>query len=306
MRIHTPSPDRPASPWMNGWIHIRGALLDWVSGIKPGDVLNPPPSEPLPVLGDSLAVHLKLALEEIMIDAMDEYGAHVNYTDLRHSPAYKSYQTQRSPYLRRFDPDSLTSRDEQIAFWINLYNTLILDAVITFGVQRSVSEGRLGLLRFFRRAAYNVGGQRVSADDIEHGILRGNRGHPMLPGSHFAGADPRLDWVISQPDVRIHSALNCASRSCSPIRVYSPEKIDAQLELAARNFVDTNVKIGPGEKEISISTIFRWFEADFGGVNGVISFLLQYLPDDERRSWISENQGDFHIRYEPYDWGLNT
>ena len=53
-----------------------------------------------------------------------------------------------------------------MAFWINLYHVLVLDAVISFGVKRSVANGWLGPLSFFRKAAYNVGGCRLSLDDL--------------------------------------------------------------------------------------------------------------------------------------------
>jgi hypothetical protein len=68
-------------------------------------------------------------------------------------------------------------------------------------------------MSFFRWAAYNVCGYQVSVDDIKHGILRSNKGHPYFPGANFTQDDPRQKWIISPLDVRIHYALNCASRS---------------------------------------------------------------------------------------------
>ena len=165
---------------------------------------------------------------------MEEDGTGVEYGLMRNDPVFVEFQKVSSPRLRGFDPASLSTRQEKMAFWINLYNALVLDAVIHLGVQRSVTEGRLGILAFFQQAAYIVGGHRVSADDIEHGILRSNKGHPYLPGAHFAQDDPRQKWVISPLDVRIHFALNCASRSCPPIQTYSADQLEPQLELAEK------------------------------------------------------------------------
>ena len=175
-----------------------------------------------------------------------------------------------------------------------------------FGVQHSVTEGRLGIMSFFRRAAYNVGGYRVSADAIEHGILRSNQGHPYLPGEHFAQDDPRQEWVISPLDVRIHFALNCASRSCPPIQTYSADQLEPQLELAAKNFVNNHVEIDPASQTMTTSAIFRWYQGDFGGRKGVLSFIADHLPEDGRREWLAGNQKNVRLRYDPYDWGLNA
>lgn len=288
-----------------GWLIIlREKLLDRLSGIQAGDVLNVSTAGSVPVSGTDPAAELKSALDRIRSAAIDETGAHVDYALLRGSAAYHEFRRICSPRLRTFDPAELASREERLAFWINLYNALVMDAVIAFGVRGSVGEGRIGLLTFFRRAAYNVGGLRVSLDDLEHGILRANRGHPILPGRHFATKDPRLAWILAL-DPRVHFALNCASKSCPPIQVYSAEHIEAQLVMAARNFVDANVKLDSSKRLLTVSSIFRWYKNDFGGQAGVFSFLIDHLPADRRRAWLSKNQDAVQLRYEPYDWSLN-
>jgi hypothetical protein len=211
-----------------------------------------------------------------------------------------------SPSLRSFDPALLASDAERMAFWINLYHVLVMDAVISFGVKRSVAEGWLGLMAFFRKAAYNVGGHRLSLNDIEHGILRGNAGHPLAPGPHFASSDPRRAWMIQNPDPRIHFALNCASHSCPPIRIYSAENLDSQLDLATRSFVDADIKLNPARQVLVVSSIFRWYAHDFGGREGVISFLIDHLPHNGIRAWLGVHRDDLRLQYEPYDWSLNN
>jgi hypothetical protein len=191
-----------------------------------------------------------------------------------------------------------------LAFWINLYNTLVLDAVIALGVQRSVMERRAGMA-FFRQAAYIVGGQRMSCDDIEHGILRANRGPPFFPGRQFHSSDPRLKRVIEPFDARVHFALNCASRSCPPVRAYLPEKLDSQLDVATRSYLATDVQIVPEEDALYLSSIFKWFRTDFGGREGIIEFVLSYLSDEAEVKWLSQERGRVSLRHKPYDWSLN-
>jgi len=208
--------------------------------------------------------------------------------------------------LHAFDPASLSTLGERLAFWLNLYNVLTLDAVIALDVRRSVTEGPLGML-FFRRAAYRIAGQRVSLDDIEHGILRGNRGHPFLPGPHFRSTDPRMAWVIDTVDPRLHFALNCASRSCPPIRAYDAEQVTAQLDQAARSFVHSNVRTAPEQGRVWLSPLFKWFRADFGDSQAVLDFVIQHLPrTDARRRWLETHRQQVRIAYDAYDWSLNV
>jgi len=128
----------------------------------------------------------------------------------------------------------------------------------------------------------------------------------MLPGPQFTSTDPRLAWVVNPVDVRIHFALNCAGRSCPPIQVYTAEDLDEQLVLAARNFVNADVYIDQQAFRVHLSAIFKWFNADFGGQQGVVDFLIEHLPDGERKSWLAENVGNISFHYKPYDWGLNS
>ena len=151
----------------------------------------------------------------------------------------------------------------------------------------------------------SVGGQRVSCDDIEHGILRGNRGHPFLPGRQFRASDPRLKWAVARHDPRIHFALNCASRSCPPIRVYAADLLESQLETAAKHFIASEARVSPEINSLALSSIFKWFQADFGGREGVMDFLLAHLPRDEKRAWLAQNRGSVRLRYAAYDWRLN-
>ncbi len=295
------------SPWGDRLIYFRESVLDFITGTAP-HVLNE--------VGDSYSLNketgleitaeLKRFMDMAKISAMDEQGYFVDYALLKESQPYLEYRQKCSPRLRYFDPGTLSTPEEQLAFWINLYNALIIDGVIAKEIMQSVGSNSLRLLAFFRQTAYNVGGQRMTADDIEHGVLRGNRGHPMLPGLQFASKDPRLSWVVNPVDVRIHFALNCASRSCPPIQVYAAENLDEQLHLAALNFVNADVSIDQQAFRVHLSAIFKWFKADFGSQRGVLDFLIEYLPDGERKSWLAENVGNISFHYKPYDWGLNS
>jgi len=255
--------------------------------------------------GSTAAADLGRRFNALKAAAFTRDGSVVDYRALRESDTYRDLRVCTAG-LRALRPEMLATRNERMAFWLNLYNSLIIDAVIQFDIQNSVTEGRLGLLAFFRRAAYEVGGQRFSAEDIEHGVLRANQGHPYLPGVQFGPADPRLAWVVKPVDPRIHFALNCASRSCPPINAYEAEKLDAQLDLATGAFIHATTEIDPPRGVLKLSRIFQWYTGDFGGRQGVIGLVQGYLPEGEARHWLAGNLDRVELNYSPYDWTLNA
>ncbi len=110
-------------------------------------------------------------------------------------------------------------------------------------------------MSFFKKYKYLVGGLVYSLEDIEHGILRKNdnfntsllslisfyfkgRGN----GTRFLKNDPRRKFILEEVDPRIHFALNCGAKSCPPILVYEEDDLDAELDIATRNFCgDVNI-----------------------------------------------------------------
>jgi len=275
-------------------------------GVPPNFVLNRDSELPDAAASGVVAADLRRIINALKAEAFDVERGRVDYTRLRSSPAYAEYR-QCAARLRTFDPATLACREERLAFWINLYNALIVDAVIRFGVGRSVNEAP----GFFWRAAYDIGGLRYDSTDIEYGILRGNRGHPAVPGSHFGPRDPRLAYSLDRLDPRIHFALVCAARSCPPIAVYDAEQIDAQLDLAARAFINNGgVEVDRASGEVRLSQIFRWYAPDFGarsmGIGDkhpLLKFAATYLADESDREYVLH--GNTKVRFQPYDWSLN-
>lgn len=189
-------------------IFLRERFLDIVSGSDRSETLNQEGTHDTDSSGGDLAAELIHLLHEVLSSGWVIHDENVDFAALHTSPLYEDFLSCTGK-LSTFDP---SNSDAQLTFWINLYNILVLHGVIALNVRCSVMERRMGL-RFFRQAAYIVGGQRMSGDDIEHGILRANRGHPFFPGRQFGPSDPRLKWVIKPFDMRVHFTLNCASRN---------------------------------------------------------------------------------------------
>lgn len=255
-----------------------------------------------------LAARLRLAINQLKGEGIDPERGTVDYRGLAAAPAYAEYRAA-AQMLARFDLTTLKDMNERKAFWINLYNALIIDAVIAYGAQRSITE----IPAVFDRAAYVVGGFRFSANEIEHGILRANAGHPFIPGAQFRRGDPRLAFAVDHIDSRLHFALVCAAKSCPPIGFYVSKRIDSQLDLAARHFAGSgNVLLDRGTMTVQLSQIFSWYAADFGGGwygwrhrDRLLRAVAGFLPLSADREFIEANAARLRVRFSPYDWDLN-
>jgi hypothetical protein len=105
------------------------------------------------------------------------------------------------------------------------------------------------------------------ADDVEHGVLRGNKpspaslfaliGKPHWAGPIFKEGDPRAAQAVSPLDPRIHFALVCGAKSCPPIRVYTPESLEAGLQAAASAFCEGSVQVDKAANKVVMSQILK-------------------------------------------------
>lgn len=226
----------------------------------------------------------------------------VAYEEMADSSVYRRY-VECSRHLQRFDPRLLRSREERMAFWINLFNVMVIHGVIELGIRDSVRE----VPRFFRRICYLIGGLKFSADDIEHGILRGNHRFPHSLLHPFGQQDPRRSRLIEPMDPRIHFALVCASSSCPPIEIYSAETLDEDLEVSGKTFLNSGgVRIDRETCAIWLPKVFDWYGEDFGRTEEErLLFIAPYLYRNEDRQYLERNAGRFRVKYDPYDWRLN-
>lgn len=251
--------------------------------------------------GTDTAGNLRSRMNRLSAEFFDTSAGRVDYDGMRSSEEFRKY-VETAATLRNFDLSRLGSPSERIAFWINIYNVLVAHGIIHFKVRESVREVR----GFFTRFCYEIASLRFSPDDIEHGILRGNRRPPYRIFRRFSGSDPRRNFMVQPCDPRIHFTLVCGSASCPPINYYLPEKIEEQLNLAASAFINgPDVEIIPDRNLIRLSPIFRWYSDDFGGRKGIIDFLLRYRLSEEDRAFISKQGMNAKIRWKAYSWLLN-
>src|SRR5262249_2319335 len=165
-------------------------------------VLNEPPLEST----SSAAAHAEALATQMLaaFGAATDGAERVDYQTVRGSAEFAA-AVDGARRLAGVCLDTLGGRDARLAFWVNVYNALVLHAIVVLGVRRSVARA----WNFFGRAVYRIGGVAFSPDDIEHGVLRGNRRRMLPPLRPFGARDPRLALALSPPDPRVHFAINC-------------------------------------------------------------------------------------------------
>ncbi len=196
-------------------------------------------------------------------------------------------RTALASYLDRLGatPVSSLRRGEQRAFWINLYNALTVRVILDHYPVASILDIDISPGLFAQgpwgKKLMSVEREPVSLDDIEHRILR-----PL--------------WR----DPRIHYAVNCASLGCPNLRktAFTDDTAESMLDRAARDFVNHPRGAHLANGDLIVSSIYRWFEDDFGGDEaGVLTHLRRYAAPELRRALDAVDS----IDDDQYDWSLN-
>ncbi|MCS6991544.1 MAG: DUF547 domain-containing protein [Chitinophagales bacterium] len=188
-------------------------------------------------------------------------------------------------------------RDEvaRRAFWLNCYNAF---------VQILLQQHKPDLTRddirrtFFQQRVITIAGLHLSLNDIEHGMLRYSK--VWWSGGYLTDPFPdRWQRRLRVPlDYRIHFALNCGAASCPPIRCFSDSTLEQDLQLATSFFLDTETRVDTNECTIYASSIFNWYNGDFGGYDGVKKLILSHhgLDAGQHRA--------YRLEFLPYDWSV--
>lgn len=176
-------------------------------------------------------------------------------------------------------------RSEQLAYWINLYNAVTVNVVVTHYPVESIRDIDISPGFFadgpWGKKIIRVNNEEISLNDIEHRILR-----PV--------------WK----DARIHFAVNCASVGCPDLnqQAFLSEMIDEQLDSAAKKYIAHPRGVKMTDDGVVVSSIFSWFQKDFGDTEAdVIKYIQQYANDSKSKSL----EGIRFFSGDEYDWSLN-
>ena len=204
---------------------------------------------------------------------------------------YRGWKAKDEKTLRRYltamgavDPRRLDSK-KKLAYWINVYNALTLQAMLEFYPIKSIKDkvSRLGGYNVWDDYTVSIKKESYSLNAIEHKILR----------------------KLSEP--RIHFAIVCASISCPRLRneAYVADKIHAQLDDQAKDFFSRsrNFQIDAKKEVVRLSSILKWFAQDFGADDAArMAFVRRYLSREQLNAL---PQGKIKTSYLKYNWLLN-
>ena len=201
--------------------------------------------------------------------------------------------------MQAVDPARLAESDERLVFWINAYNAIVLRHAARGYATDAAFRVDDGDFAFFKRREHTVGGVVYSLNELENGVIRGDRSHDDLSGlndDEWAPFQALHDdiWGGEPLDPRVHFLLNCASRSCPGLapRAWRAETLQADLDERSRLFVLDDAR---GAGPAGISELFSFYFADFDVVGGIDVFIGQYRDV----GGVDFGQTLF------YDWSLN-
>jgi Protein of unknown function, DUF547 len=195
------------------------------------------------------------------------------------------------------------SRDEQIAFWLNAYNAIVLKIVAdNYPIAQRTGDYPPHSIRqipgAFDRVPHRVAAQALTLDRIEQTVLAGFH-------------DPRVFLALGRGAVgggRLRS------------EAFTAERLDRQLAGVQAECVTRAecVQISPADGRVQASAIFSWRRSEFieryAGESAstfsnrspieqaVLAFVGPQLYAAERE-FLAKNT--FKVEYLPFDWSLN-
>ncbi|TYI26630.1 hypothetical protein ES332_A05G125400v1 [Gossypium tomentosum] len=183
--------------------------------------------------------------------------------------------------LAKVNPIHL-SCNEKLAFWINLYNALIMHAYLAYGVPRS----DLKLFSLMQKAAYTVGGYSFSAAAIEYVILK------MKPPLHrpqialllalhkLKVSDEQRKSAIDTYEPLVTFALSSGMYSSPAVRIYTAKNVREELEEAQRDFIRASVGVSSKGK-LLVPKLLHCFAKGFVDDSNLAVWISHYLPPNQ-------------------------
>ncbi|XP_039056056.1 uncharacterized protein LOC120198880 [Hibiscus syriacus] len=199
------------------------------------------------------------------------------------------------------------NHQERLAFWINIYNSCMMNAFLGHGVPESPEI----VVELMRKATINVGGRQLNAITIEHFILRlpyhskftfskGAKNDEMTARSMFG-------LELSQPLVTF--ALSCGSWSSPAVRVYTASNVETELEVAKKEYLQATV--GISSTKFAIPKLLDWYLLDFAkDFDSLLDWICLQLPSEfgkEAFTYLERAKTESPLRFVqiiPYDFSF--
>jgi hypothetical protein len=156
------------------------------------------------------------------------------------------------------------SRDEQLAYWLNLYNVTVLNEVIAAYPKRDLKKLVKGKRSIFSKKLLTVAGIPLSLNDIQYTILNQNYdNNPLIIYGLYQG-------IVGGPNIRPSA--------------YTGDDVYRALENNAYEFINSNRGTFSNDEIIFlVSSLYDRNRAYFPDFDSDLSqHLLKYLDGKER------------------------
>lgn len=187
--------------------------------------------------------------------------------------------------MSKIDIDNY-NRNEQLAFWLNLYNALTVQVIAEYYPVGSIEEINIspGLFSIgpWGKKLVIVDESPLSLEEIQNRIIR-----PVWN-------DQRTLYAINNGSI---GAANLAKKA------YQGATLDAALDEVTFDYINSLRGVQVIEGALIVSKIYDWFNEDFGGTEqDVINHIQQFAKEPLRSQLKHVNKIDSYV----YNWHLNT
>ncbi|CAL5013478.1 unnamed protein product [Urochloa decumbens] len=184
--------------------------------------------------------------------------------------------------LEKIDPTKM-GHEEQLCFWINIHNALVMHAFMAYGLQ----EKRMKSTDMILKAAYNVGGHSVNSQIIQNSILGCQSHRPSLwvrtlfTPMKKSGSSIH-PYALSYPEPIAHFALSTGALSDPPVRLYTAKKLYHQLEQARTEFIQANVMVR--KQTIFLPKVLHFYAKDATlELPDLIDMVCESMPELQQK-----------------------
>ncbi|XP_073157993.1 uncharacterized protein [Henckelia pumila] len=201
------------------------------------------------------------------------------------------------------------SHQGKLAFWINVYNSCMMNAFIEYGIPESPEM----VVALMQKATVTVGGHVLNAITIEHFILRlpYHSKFTLSKGAKLDEMTTRSKFGLELSEPLVTFALSCGSWSSPAVRVYTASQVENELETAKREYLQAAIGISTAKKMIAIPKLLDWYLLDFAkDIESLLDWICLQLPCElgkEAMKCVELGKGESLLqsfRIIPYDFSF--
>nr|XP_018678705.1 PREDICTED: uncharacterized protein LOC103976876 isoform X1 [Musa acuminata subsp. malaccensis] len=174
------------------------------------------------------------------------------------------------------------SLNQKLAFWINVYNALMMHAYLAFGVPRS----DIKLFSQMQKASYTIGGQSFSAAEIEFVILK------MKPPMHrpqlaqslalhkFKISKEHREYSVDSAEPLVVFALSCGMYSSPAVRIFTADTVQDELQNSMKDYIRASIGLNDKGK-LLVPEMLHSFAKGVVEDSLLVDWICRYLSSDQ-------------------------